>query len=240
MDRIAEGIKNSCDFTFDFWIVPPNIAHRQHDVFGERTGTINPYPLSMGTQMTPPCQAIPAAAADDVALAADKFSRMEVGDVRADLNHFANKFMADHEWQGNGGPRPVIPFVDVQVGTADSGHENSDQDIINAGLGSWNLPEPQAFFRAALYKGFHLGLNSSILVMKFRIISDEIQDPWIGFRSLLLIFTIAFLFDQTTVLYFLFMLYFFLFCKPSRARGGRGKDDATNLFVLFAVFSDVY
>ncbi len=87
-------------------------------------------------------EAIAAAAADDVALTADDIARPNIGDVRADGSHFSDEFVADHQRHGNGGLRPFVPFVDVEVGAANAGHQDADQHVVDPGLRRGNVFEP--------------------------------------------------------------------------------------------------
>src|SRR5262249_45033381 len=71
--RVAEGIKDGGDVKQHALVMPPDIRHGQGNVLGEGAGAIDPDPLRMGTEVTPPGKTIPTAAADDVTLAADDF-----------------------------------------------------------------------------------------------------------------------------------------------------------------------
>src|SRR5579875_3727129 len=110
--------------------------------------------------MPPPCEAIAAAPADYVAFAAHDHSRFKIRDVRADFRNLADKFVADHEGNGNGLLCPLVPFVDVQIGPADSGQQHTDQNIVDADRGFWYFFNPQAVFRPTLYQCSHQYLST--------------------------------------------------------------------------------
>ena len=38
---VAEGIEDGGDFLIDMRLVPPDVAHRQHDIFGEGAGAVD-------------------------------------------------------------------------------------------------------------------------------------------------------------------------------------------------------
>ena len=78
-------------------------------------------PLRVLAQVPAAGQAIAAAAADDVSLAADDLAGVKILDVRADLDDFADELMADDHRHRDGLLRPGVPFVDVQIGAADAG-----------------------------------------------------------------------------------------------------------------------
>ena len=53
-------------------------------------------------------------------------------DVGADFDDFANEFVADRHGHGDGFLRPNVPFIDVEVGAADAGAVDLDEDVIDA------------------------------------------------------------------------------------------------------------
>ncbi len=90
-------------------------------ILGEGSGTIHADALGVGTQMPPARQAISTAAANHVAFPADPIPRMEVGDICAHLNDFANKLVPNDQGHGDGLLRPCVPLVDVEIGSANTG-----------------------------------------------------------------------------------------------------------------------
>ena len=66
-------------------------------------------------------EAVAAAAADHVALAADEVAGVEVADVGADLDDLADELVAHDERRLDGRRCPGIPGLDVQVRAADAG-----------------------------------------------------------------------------------------------------------------------
>src|ERR1019366_10825013 len=107
------------------------------------------------TKVAPAGQAVRAAAANHMALAAAQFPDSEIGHIRADRDDLAHKFVADDQRDLNGRLGPGIPFVNMQVGAADSGQKNADFDVIDANLRFGNLFEPKATTWFAFYKSFH-------------------------------------------------------------------------------------
>ncbi len=117
---------------------------RQDDVFGERPVALDPQAHRVRAEVALPGHAVPAAAAGDVALAAHEVARVEVGHVAADLDDLADELMADDERRPNGLRGPAVPRFDVEVGAADPGLVDPDQDVIDAGDGLGDRLEPQA------------------------------------------------------------------------------------------------
>ena len=88
-------------------------------------GRLTPMPLRVRAQMPPAGQAVAAAAADDVPLAADDVAGREVVDVGADLDDLADELVADHHRHRDRLLRPGVPVVDVHVGAADAGAQST-------------------------------------------------------------------------------------------------------------------
>ena len=109
----------------------------------------------MRAQVTPPGEAIAAASAHDVPLAADQVAGMKVRDVRTDFDDFAGKLVANDQRNLDRGLRPVIPVIDMQVGPANAGGKDADLDIVNARFRLRHILQPQAGAFVSLNKGFH-------------------------------------------------------------------------------------
>src|SRR5215472_5694830 len=113
MDRVAEWIKYRCDLAVDLRVVLPDVGHRQNDVLGKSARPVYAHALRMGTQVATSGEAVPAASANHVPLAADQFSAMKIGDVRSDFDDLADKFVPNDERDLYSFLRPVVPVVDV-------------------------------------------------------------------------------------------------------------------------------
>src|SRR5215472_3949632 len=135
----------------------PNVGHGEHDIFGKGAWTIHPHSLGVGTEMTAAGHTVAAAATGHVPFAADQFTRMKIGDVGAYRNHFAHELVADDHWNRYGSLRPRVPVINVHIGTADTGEENSDLNVIDAGLGLGDLFEPQTSTGRKFSESLHLG-----------------------------------------------------------------------------------
>src|SRR5436309_119925 len=105
--------------------------------------------------MPTPRQTISATATDDVPFAGDDLADVEVRHIGADLDDGANEFMADDERDGNGLLGPGVPLVDVQVGAADAGAQDLDEDVVDADGGERDVVEPNADFTFGFDQGFH-------------------------------------------------------------------------------------
>jgi hypothetical protein len=110
----------------------------------------------MRAQMPPASQAVAASAADHMTFATHQIAGAKIADVRSHLNDFADKFMTDGHWYGDGALRPIVPAVDMNIGAANARAPDADQNIVDANGGFGDLFEPQTGLALALYKGFHV------------------------------------------------------------------------------------
>src|SRR5262245_8426983 len=71
MDRVAKRIENGLHIARDVAVVHPDIGHWQREIFREGAGAIDADALRVLAEMTPAGKAVSAAAAHDVAFAAN-------------------------------------------------------------------------------------------------------------------------------------------------------------------------
>jgi hypothetical protein len=93
--------------------------------------------------------------ADDVAFGADALAELVTGDAGAEFGDAADEFMADHQARLDRALAPVVPQVDVQVGAADRGLFQLDQDFVRTGHGHRHVFHPDAFAGLAFYQRLH-------------------------------------------------------------------------------------
>ena len=105
----------------------------------------------MRAEMAAPRHAIAAAAAHHVAFAGNQLARMKIDDVRAYRNDLADEFMADCHRDRNGLARPLVPIVNVNVGTANPGAVDPDQNVVNADRRDGNVLDPQSLLGFCLH-----------------------------------------------------------------------------------------
>ncbi len=155
VDSVAKGIEDGGDARIDAGVMAPDVGHGQRDVLGESTGTIDADPLGVGAQVTAARHAVATATADNVALAADQIAGMEVVDVRADSHDFADKFVADSHWYGDGLLRPLVPLINVHIGATDASVVDAYEYVVDADPWLGDVLEPEAFDCFAFDKRFH-------------------------------------------------------------------------------------
>src|SRR5205823_5205409 len=116
----------------------PDIRQKHPDDYADAFG--------IGAEMPSPRQTVPASAADDVSLAADNLPGKEVRHVGACCDDFTDKFMSDdHRYRDSFGG-PVVPFVYVQIGAADTGAVHPNQHVVDAEDRLGHVLEPETTF----------------------------------------------------------------------------------------------
>ncbi len=81
--------------------------------------------------------------AHHVTFSADDVARKEIGHVGPHLNHLTDEFMTDNHGYGDGLLGPRVPVVDMEIGSANAGLIDSNQDIIDAVFRPWDVFQPQ-------------------------------------------------------------------------------------------------
>src|SRR5215472_8561055 len=97
--------------------------------------------------MTSTSEAVAAAAANDVTLAADAIANVEITDVGSNFHDFAYKLMTNYERNRDCLLRPRVPFVNVQVCSANAGCEDPDLHIVDADLRLGHILYPKTTLR---------------------------------------------------------------------------------------------
>src|SRR5262249_9783360 len=128
--RVAEGIEDRCHVAVDRRVVMPDVGHGECQVLGEGTGSIYADPPGMSAKMPSAGEAVTTSAADDVPFPAHDLPRMEIGNVRPDRDDLADKFVAYDHRHWDRLFRPIIPVVNVKIGSADAGAVDLDQNVV--------------------------------------------------------------------------------------------------------------
>src|SRR5690606_30857411 len=130
MRGIAEGVKNSGEFVGNIVRYLERIECRNGQVVGKSAWPVDPDSGCVSTQVPPAGAAITAEAASDVSFARYPVADGEALNLLPDLHDFAHVFMADMHGNRYGLACPVVPFPDVDVGTADRRFAYLYQDIV--------------------------------------------------------------------------------------------------------------
>ena len=148
----AQMVKEVASKTSD---IAGDIEGRDRQILGKAARAVDANALGVGAKMDPAGAAVAAMAADDMAFARNPFADRISPHLAADLDNVANEFVADRHRHRNGSLGPGIPVVDVDVGAADRGLADLDQNIVVADLRNRSLDHPDAFFGFELGQGFH-------------------------------------------------------------------------------------
>ena len=138
--------------------VMPDVGHRQGDVLGERARAVHADALGVLAEVPAAGQAVAAAAADHVPLAADDVAR----DGSRSTFEPTSTISPTNSWPTTIGTGivfacPGVPVVDVQVGAADAGAVHADQHVVDADLGLGDVLQPQPRLRARFDERLHGG-----------------------------------------------------------------------------------
>src|SRR5579859_5914027 len=109
--------------------------------------------------MAPAGHAVPAASTHDVTFTTHAVAEPKVAHVRTDGDYLADKLVTDHEGNWNSRSRPLVPRVDVEVGAADTGLLNSDENIIDPQLRHGYFLKPKALLGPRLPQRQHLPVD---------------------------------------------------------------------------------
>src|SRR6185436_20178560 len=92
---------------------------RHREVLGEGALAVHAQDLEAVADVHAVAAALHAVAAGQVALDRDAVPGPEARHVAADLDHLARGLVPEDQGRLDGGPRPVVPGPDVDVGAAD-------------------------------------------------------------------------------------------------------------------------
>jgi hypothetical protein len=119
--------------------------------------------LRIRTKVTPSGQAISTMPACDVTFADNEVAAREAFHLITDQIDNSHKFVADGHGYRNRFLRPRVPVIDMHVGPADGGLQDTDEHIVPADFGNRNFLEPQARFGPAFDHGLHHFLHDKKL-----------------------------------------------------------------------------
>jgi hypothetical protein len=155
MNRIAERIEDRGYFVGDLGWKAPQIAGGKRHVFRKRSVTTAANANCVMTQVPLTSATITTKSARDMAFAGHSVTDLITVNALPDRDDLASEFVTQNARRTNIALRPIIPFVDMQIGTADSGFGDAYQNFIGSGLWQWHLLEPQTRFRSRFDESTH-------------------------------------------------------------------------------------
>ena len=134
MHRIAQRIKDGADLVVHFGRQVNGVEGRDLEIFREGPRQVDADALGFGIEVIVPGAGHAALHADEVALARHAVAHLDGADMRTDVRDDPCEFVPNHHGNGNGLLRPGIPLPDVEVGAADAGLGDLDEDVVRADL----------------------------------------------------------------------------------------------------------
>ena len=88
-------------------------------------------------------------------LGADELAGVDRGDILPELDDLADELVADDQSGLDRVLGPLVPRVDVEIGAADAGAEDADQDLSRTRLRLRHVLQPEAWLRFSLHQSLH-------------------------------------------------------------------------------------
>ena len=157
MHRVAHRVHDGADLGGDA-IEAHDVRGRHRDELGEGPVPVHADDLGALAQVGRAQTALEAVAADDVALRCHQVADRKQPCRRrlaAELDDLAGELVADHDGGLEPVAGPAVPFPDVEVGTADAGVVDADQDVGGAARWNRNVLEGHARARGCFHESAH-------------------------------------------------------------------------------------
>ena len=155
MRGVAEGVKEGDDVLRQALVDGNDVARRDADILRERTVAVDADADMVLAPLNIAGVTVAAVAAGDMALAGDALADREARDARAKLGDLADILMADDLRGLDVLLRPLVPFVDMDVGAADRGLVDLDENFSGARHRNRHLPQLQSGAGCWFYNGIH-------------------------------------------------------------------------------------
>ena len=155
MKGVPHRVVDPADVEADGVVEVPDVAGGHSDVVGEGAVPVHADDLRVRADVRVAGPAEMAAPADDVPFRRHPVTDLHVRDEGPDALHHAGELVADGEWRTAAPLRPRIPVVDVDVGTADAGGADVDEDFILADRRDRNIPQLESDGGACLDQCAH-------------------------------------------------------------------------------------
>ena len=160
---IAQGIHNRRQIIADLIRQLDDVKGGYGQIFGKGTGSIDPDPSCVRSEMEMPGPRGPALVTHQMALPGHPQAFFQALDMIAQTDDLADIFMADDHRHRDGRGGPFVPIVNMNIGAADRGFFDLDEHIVGTRLGYRLLLHPQARLRLRLDERFHgRGLTHSM------------------------------------------------------------------------------
>ena len=156
MGCISKGVHDGGHVVADTVIKFHDIALRNAKVFCKGTLTVYTHTNAVFADVLQTTTAIAAMTAGYMALTGDTVAHLDVAYTHTYLFHCTHILVADGHRCLDGFLTPFVPFIDVEIGSADSGFTDFDEDVVDSNLGNGNFFHPYSLGGFFLYQCFHV------------------------------------------------------------------------------------
>jgi len=155
VDGVAKRVEERDDVLRDRGVDLADVAAGDREELGEGAGAVDADFLGVRAEVAAAGEAVAAAVADDVPFAGNEFAGADVGDAGADGFDNTAEFVADGHRHRDGAFGPGVPFPDVEVGAADGGLADFDQDVHRADFAGGDVLEGESGAGGGFDQGLH-------------------------------------------------------------------------------------
>jgi hypothetical protein len=144
MGGITEGVHDSGHIVRDTIVELHHIALRDAEVLSKSTITIYAYTDAVLANMLETTATVATMTTGDMSLTGNTVAHLDVTYTRTYLGYHAHILVTDGHGSLDGLLAPLVPLVDVEVGTTDGGLLDLDKHIVHTHFGHGNLFHPNA------------------------------------------------------------------------------------------------
>ena len=153
--RVPERVEEGAELRVEVRLLDPGVGGGDDDVVREGTVTVDADADRVVAEVAPAGAAVPAEAADHVALPGDAVAHGDVVDVGPHLHHLAEELVADGHRHPHLLGRPLVPLLEVEVRAAQAGPQHPHLDVLVTALRLGNLHELETRTRRDLPECAH-------------------------------------------------------------------------------------
>src|ERR1017187_430903 len=147
---VAQRIEDGCVLLRDGGIEVPDIRFGDDDVLGESSVGIDADNLDVLADVGFAGAALQALAASHVHFGGYEIALLHAGDLIAKRDHLAAEFVSWDQRRMNASLGPAVPFINVEIGAADGGNFDFDENVGASVAGNFDFADLRT------WRGFRL------------------------------------------------------------------------------------
>ena len=151
MSSITKRVHNSGHIVGDSIIQFNDVRLRDTEVFCKGTISVYANTDTVFADMFFTATAVTAMTASDMSLTGNSITYFNILYTCPHFGNDTNVLVTDCHRCFDSFLAPFIPFIDVEVGTANSGFFNFNEDVVNTDFRHWNIFHPNTFFCLFFY-----------------------------------------------------------------------------------------